>query len=130
MASYEAADTELLLAEAGRFCLEALALKKDRPTSSGAIGVRFNLALTMVCSKRFGLALSEYTGTLRMAGEKQPRVQRGLVGRARTDLEEALDAWPQLKDVSHAKKTLEGLQSGYAEAQERVAAASDALAKT
>ena len=83
LASYQAADTEFLLMEAERLDLEALALKNNRPTSSDAIEVRFNLALTMLCSKRFGLALSEYGGTLRLAGEKQPRVQRGLVGPSR-----------------------------------------------
>jgi tetratricopeptide (TPR) repeat protein len=122
LASHEAMDTMSLLAEAERLNVEALAIKKDRPTSSDAIEVRFNLALTLLCSKRFGLALNEYDDILRLVREKQPRVARGLLGRARTDIEQSLAEWPQLNGVSHAKRALESLKKGYSEAQQRLMA--------
>jgi hypothetical protein len=56
------------------------------------------------------LGLSQYGDALKLAREKQPRLQRGLIGRAKKDLEESLDAWPELKDASHVKKALESLQ--------------------
>jgi hypothetical protein len=127
LASDEAADTMSLLTEAERLNVKALAIKKDRPTSSDAIEVRFNLALTLLCSKRFGLALSEYDDTLRLVREKQPRVARGLLGRARTEAEWSLAEWPQLTGVSHAKRALESLEIGYAEAKQRVMAESGGI---
>jgi hypothetical protein len=71
----------------------------------------------MLFSKRFGLALTEYDRALTLTLEKQPRVQRGLIGRARTLLEESLDTSPQLRDAPFANKAVISLESGYANAQ-------------
>lgn len=114
LASGSTRDASSLLVEAERLTVEALTQTSDRPSFSNAISARFSLALVMLCSERFALALREYESAVTLAHSHEPGVYRGLLGRARTQLAEALVDWPRLKEAAHAHKALRNLQTGYA----------------
>lgn len=120
LASNPDADMHKLLVQAEELLVEALGLKKDRPASHDALEVKLRLALTILCSERFGLALREYGGALKLASERQPAVQYGLFNRARTDLREALTDWPQLRETKHVYKVVTMLEDAEAEARHQM----------
>jgi len=103
-----------LLAEAEAFYVEALAAKRKIPTSGDAIEIKFFIALAVLCGGRFGLALREYDSALELTAGREPRLQRGLIGRARADLVEAIDDRAQVLSLAHAMRALEALGKAYA----------------
>lgn len=114
LATTEPERASTLLAEAEEFYVEALAAKRSFPTSSDVIEVKFDIALAVLCAGRFGLALREYGSALELAAGREPGLQRGLIGRARTDLAEAMADRSQLQTTSHAGKVLSDLDKCYA----------------
>jgi tetratricopeptide (TPR) repeat protein len=105
------------LAQAERSLVEALTLKTDRPTSSNAVVVKFNIALVMLCSGRFALALREFDSTSKLAAEmRDAGLHRGVLGRVKMDLAEAIELWPSLHDSTRARKVLEDLETRYSAA--------------
>jgi hypothetical protein len=99
--------------------VEALAAKRDRPFSCDAIEVKCNLALAVLCTGRFGLALREYDGALELASKLQAGLHRGLVGRTRADLAEAIADRPEVLGTPHAQKALKAVEGIYAGALQR-----------
>ncbi|MCU0896359.1 MAG: tetratricopeptide repeat protein [Burkholderiales bacterium] len=113
LAAADASRTDSLLSEAERLTVAALAAKKDRPESADAIEAKGNLALVILCSQRYALGLREYEAACASARTKQPEVRRGLIGRARTDLQEAQAQWPRLEQSPHSRKALQYLDEAY-----------------
>jgi tetratricopeptide (TPR) repeat protein len=112
-------DGRAMLAEAERYFVDALSTKKENPNSSDAICVQFNLALTALSSGRIGLALREYDRVLELAGKLQRALHRGVVGRAREDLEQLMLDRPQFTEERYVRRLLETLGHDYTRKEEQ-----------
>jgi hypothetical protein len=87
-----------------------VALRLVRPDASDAVSVKFNLALVMLCSNRFALALREFDSVSKLATASEPRLYRGLIGRAKAGLLEAIELLPLLGQSPHVHKVLTDLE--------------------
>jgi tetratricopeptide (TPR) repeat protein len=101
------------LSQAEQSFVEALTLKTERPDSSDVVSVKFNLALVMLCTGRFALALRELDSASNLAGTLEPALYRGLLGRAKAGVAEAIELWPSLRESAHAQKALSVLEKRY-----------------
>ena len=122
LALLEPSETTSFLSQAEQSFVDALTLKKERPDSSEAVSVKFNLALVMLCRGRFALALREFDSASNLAATREPRLYRGLLGRAKAGLAEAIELWPPLRQSAHAHKVLRDLETRYSTPPRRVQA--------
>ena len=90
--------------EAARLLVEALRLDPK------GISHQFKLALTLLCSERYGLALREYQRGLELTESKPVQRRRGLLAVAIKDLNDVLIAQP-LKAVPEFEQALELLKT-------------------
>jgi hypothetical protein len=108
-----------LLSEAEKSLVVALSLV--RPDASDAVSVKFNLALVMLCSNRFALALREFATASKLAAAKEPRLYRGLIGRAKARLLDAVELSPLLGQSPYVHKVLKDLEERHSARSRRQA---------
>jgi len=113
LANRSEAEEESILTKAERLLVESLALRKDKPARYDVILTKFRLALVILYSGRYELALREYENSLSIVREKQIVVQHGIIDRAIKDLQEAMREYTPLTSASHAKRILTMLQEEY-----------------
>jgi tetratricopeptide (TPR) repeat protein len=86
--------------EAEKFLVEALHLAPNE------ISLQFDLALTLLCNERYGLALREYQRGVELIERKPVQRRMGLLIVAIGDLREALIAQPNLEKFPEYQKAL------------------------
>jgi tetratricopeptide (TPR) repeat protein len=111
LALLDPSESTSFLSQAEQSFVDALTVKTARPDSSDAVSVKFNLALVMLCSGRFALALREFNRAASLAAASEPGLYRGLLGRAKAALAEAIELWPPLRQSAHAHKVLTDLET-------------------
>ncbi|HKQ75491.1 MAG TPA: tetratricopeptide repeat protein [Blastocatellia bacterium] len=111
LATQGGAEAESMLTESERLLVESLAVRKDKPIGYSVIMTKFRLALVILHSDRYQLALREYKNSCSLLKEKQVVVQRGIFDRARKDLREAMIKNTGMGSVSHAERILKMLQT-------------------
>jgi len=95
--------------EAAQSFIETLSL------NPGLISTQFDLALVLMRSQSYDLALKGYKQGLEMTANKHSLRRRGLLYIARDDLREAVKTPPSLRDIEEAGKALELLNKAYDE---------------
>jgi hypothetical protein len=120
LALLEPSEATSFLSQAERSFVDALTRKTERPDSSPIVSAKFNLVLVMLCSGRFALASRECDSASELAATREPGLYRGLLGRAKEDVAEAIELWPPLLRSTHAHKVLRNLETRYSTPPTRV----------
>lgn len=89
------------------------ALSRDR----SLVYALFDVALTLMCSRRHSLAVREYERAIQMADAGHPWRLRGLLSVAKLDLETAVIGSPDLEDQPEHQQVLEVLRARLAQAR-------------
>lgn len=98
------------LDEAIDYFMETIALNSEM------VSTQFDLALTLMCTRRRQRALREYVSSIERARQKQVLRRRGLLHVAIDDLEEAIAAVPAMKQAPEPRQALRLLKEAYEEA--------------